>query len=381
MRFPVILMAVTLLFGCASSGPRTQDILESEQAVAATHAQDTPFAVVSINTESARLASNWLDQTQMRRFINDTGSAPVIIGPSDLLEISIISTSENGYIDLTNSTLSPISTSTLPLQEVGSDGMVSVPPLGRIRAQGRTPQAFEQFLERRLGNVLVDPSVIVRIAERRSARVSVLGAVMAPGTYSIEQNRRYLVEVLAQAGGPQGRAEELEVAYSRDGVTGRAKLDRIYENPDFNIHLRHGDVISVEPPARRLTVLGAGGQNALITYDQPDLDLVEALGLARGLMNRRADRQGVFIYREISAAAAADLGVDTSPFGDGPIPTIFNVNMSAPQSLFAAKSFKMGQDDLIYISDSLHEEIAAIFAIFGNFVPLPADIIREAAFD
>lgn len=381
MRFPVLLMAASLLLGCASSGPRTQDILENTQAVKAAHDQETPFAIVSINTQSAKQASAWLNRAQQQAFINDTGDSPVIIGPSDILEISIVSTSESGYIDMTNSTLSPISTSTLPLQEVGSDGMVSVPPIGRVQAKGRTAEGFEQYLERRLGEVLVDPSVIVRIVERRSARVSVLGAVVSPGTYSIEQNRKYLVEVLAQAGGPQGRSEDLDVVYSRGEQTGRAKLNSVYENPRYNIHVRHGDVISVEQPARRLTVLGAGGQNTTITYDQPDLNLVEALGLAQGLMNCRADRKGVFIYRELPPEAAADLGVEVASFDGRVVPTIFNVDMSAPQSLFAAKNFEMGEKDLIYISDSLHEEISAIFAIFGYFSPVPAEFIRDVTID
>lgn len=378
MRLSIGLFLATLLVGCAGSGPRTQDILTDDQAVVVEKEQEAPFALVAISTRSAKRATEALNRAQAGRFITDTGSGPVIIGRSDILEVSIISTSESGFIDLTNSTLSPISTTTLPAQEVGSDGMISVPPLGRVRAQGQSAQGFERFLERRLGEVLVSPSVIVRIAERRSARVSILGQIVTPGTYSINQNNTHLVEILAEAGGPAGRSEDLEVSYSRNGQTGRARLDQVYENPKFNIHVRHGDVISIEAPARRLTVLGAGGQNTTVTYDQPNLSLAEALGLAGGLLNRRADRKGVFIYREISANAAAALGVDTTSFGTEPVPVIFNADLSSPQSLFAAKEFKMAEDDLVYIADSLNEEISAVFSVFTNFSPTPGDFVRDA---
>lgn len=381
MRFVVGLFAATLLIGCAGSGPRTQDILGDEQAVVVEHEETAPFAVLSVSSRSAKVATDWLSKSQARGFIKDTGAGPVIIGRSDVLEVSIVSTSETGFIDLTNSTLSPISTTTLPPQEVGSDGMVSIPPLGRVRAQGKTAQNFERFVERRLGEVLVDPSVIVRIAERRSARVSVLGAVVNPGTYPINQNNTHLVEILAEAGGPADRSENLVVSYSRRGQTGRAQLNRVYENPKFNIHVRHGDVISIETPARRLTVLGAGGQNTTITYDQPELSLAEALGLAGGLLNRRADKKGVFVYREISVKAARALGLDTTNFGSGPVPAIFNVDLSEPQSLFAAKEFMMAEDDLIYIANSLNEEISAVFSVFTNFAPTPAEYIRDATID
>ncbi|MFK7880687.1 polysaccharide biosynthesis/export family protein [Roseobacter sp.] len=378
MRYIAGLMATALLFGCAGSGPRTESIFTDEQAVIAESEQDIPFAVVAISSRSAKASSDWLDRSQSASFIPDTGSAPVVIGPSDILEVSIVSTSESGFIDLTNSTLSPISTTTLPSQEVGSDGMISVPPLGRVSAQGQTAQDFEQLLESRLGEVLVDPSVIVRISERRSARVSILGAVVNPGTFSLNQNNMFLVEVLAEAGGPDGRSEDLEISLSRQGVTGRATLNRVYENPSLNIHMRAGDVISVEPPNRRLTVLGAGGVNNTITYDQPVISLAEALSRAGGLLNRRADKKGVFVYREISSAAAADLGIDVTVFGSGPVPAIFNIDLSKPQALFAAKEFKMGRNDLIYISDSVNEEISAVFGVLTNFTPTPAEYVRDA---
>lgn len=378
MRYIAGLLTTALLLGCAGSGPRTESILDDEQAVVAKNELETPFALIAISSRSAKMSSSWLDRAQAAQFIQDTGSGPVVIGPSDILDVSIVSTSESGFIDLTNSTLSPISTTTLPSQEVGSDGMISVPPLGRISAQGKTAQDFELLLERRLGEVLVDPSVIVRIAERRSARVSILGAVINPGTFSINQNNMYLVEVLAEAGGPDGRSEDLEISVSRQGVTGRATLNRVYENPRLNIHVRAGDVISVDPPNRRLTVLGAGGVNNTITYDQPVLSLAEALSRAGGLLNRRADKKGVFIYREISRDAAAELGIDVAPFGSGPVPAIFNIDLSRPQALFAAKEFKMGRNDLIYISDSLNEEISAVFSVLTNFTPTPAEYVRDA---
>ena len=378
MRYISGLMIATILTGCAGSGPRTQDILTNERAVVAEQEQVSQFAVVPVSTRSAKMATEWLEKSQVRSFIQDVGASPVIIGRSDILEVSVVSTSEAGFIDLTNSTLSPISTTALPAQEVGSDGMISVPPLGRVRAEGQSPQAFERFLERRLGEVLIDPSVIVRIAERRSARVAILGAVVNPGTYSITQNNTHLVEILAEAGGPDGQSENLEISYSRDGQTGRTQLNRVYETPRYNIHVRHGDVISIEPPARRLTVLGAGGQNTTITYDVPSLSLAEALGLAGGLLNRRADKNGVFIYREISSQAATELGIDATTFGSGSVPAIFNIDLSSPQSLFAAKEFKMAEDDLIYIADSLNEEISAVFSVFTNFSPPPAEFVRDA---
>ena len=376
-----VLVLTAILAGCVGSGPRTNSIMNDEDAIVVQTEKETPFVVLSINGPSAKLATDWMERSRATSFIADAGASAVVIGPGDILDISIVTTSESGFIDMTNSTLSPISTTSLPQQEVGSDGMVSIPPIGRIKARGRSAQALENMLARRLGEVLVEPSIIVRIAERRSARVSVLGAVEEPGTYTINQTNMRLVEMIALAGGPEedSRSENLRVSYSRRGQTGRAPLNRIYENPSLNILVQPGDVISIEPPQTRLTVLGAGGQNTTLKYDEPQLSLADALGRGGGLINRRADRKGVFIYREVSIEAAKSFGVDVSMF-DGPlVPTIFNLDMSQPQSLFAAKDFYMAEDDIIYISDSVNEEIQSVYDIIRPVYPTGNAILIDAA--
>jgi hypothetical protein len=55
------------------------------------------------------------------------------------------------------------------------------PPIGRLRAAGQTIQSFEALLERRLGEVLIEPSVIVELIDRQSARVNVVGQVAGGG--------------------------------------------------------------------------------------------------------------------------------------------------------------------------------------------------------
>jgi polysaccharide export outer membrane protein len=366
---------------CGNVGPRTAAIMNDEDAVVVARAANEPYAVIEIDTDIANAASHLLKDRNRLSFISDSGAAPVIIGAGDILQISVVTTSDSGFLDLTNSTLSPISTTALPDQEVGSGGMVNVPPVGRVRAAGQTVQAFEQLLERRLGEILVDPSVVVRLAERRSARVSVLGDVADPGTIPIDQTNRRLIEMVALAGGPIGRAEDLRVSLSRGDRTSQARLDEIYENPRLNVLVQPGDVISVERPQHRITFLGANGDNATIRFDDPFLTLADALGRAGGLENRRADRKGVFIYRTLHREEAAKLGINVLGFQSAKVPAIFNLDVSKPQSLFAAKDFVMAPDDLIYVADSTNEELSAIFGVFTNFAPTPGDYVRDATID
>lgn len=373
-----LITPLLLVVGCGSIGPRSSEILGSDEAVISKDETEEKYAVVVLDTKNAGEASRLVKKRNASAFIKNNNQKPVIIGEGDLVQISILTTSDAGFIDLTQSTISPISATSLPAQNVGTDGMVSVPPIGRVKAAGSSVQQLERLLSRRLGEVLIEPAVIVRILERSSARVSVLGAVQNPGIYPIDQNNTHLVEMLATAGGPTQRSSDLELTLSRRGQVGKAGLDSIYENPRLNVHVENRDIISLDAFERRVTVLGANGSNSLLSFDRADTSLADALGQAGGLANRRADKKGIFVFRRMAAADVRGLGVDTSEFTTDPVPIIFNLDMTKPQSIFAAREFMMSDKDLIYISDSLNEELSAIFSVFTNFSPTPAEFVRDA---
>jgi|GEM_PF-2346769 len=370
--------ALALLASCGSIGPRASAILGGDDAVVTKANSPEKYAVVGLDISSALSASQLLAKSNSSAFVPDTKPSPAVIGVGDLVEISILTTSDTGFIDLTNSTISPISATALPSQNVGTDGMVSVPPIGRIKAAGKSVQQFERLLSRRLGEVLIEPAVIVRIADRLSARVSVLGSVTRPGTYPINQNSRHLVEMIANAGGPTERSSDLEVSLNRGGRVGTASLDKVYASKRLNVHVRNGDVISLDRFEKRISVLGAGGANSYLDFDRSDITLADALGRAGGIENRRADKKGIFVFRRISVSDAQALGVDTTEILNDPVPLVFSLDMTKPQALFAAREFLMSDRDLIYISDSLNEELSAIFGVFTNFAPTPADFVRNA---
>lgn len=370
--------ALALLAACGSIGPRASMILESDEAVVSKSNESEKYGVVGLDIASASEASRLLSRGNQAVFVRDTKAKPVTIGEGDLIEISILTTSDTGFIDLTNSSVTPISSTTLPLQNVGSDGMVSVPPIGRIKAAGNSVQAFERLLSRRLGEVLIEPAVIVRIAERSSAQVSVLGSVTRPGNYSINQNSKHLVDVIANAGGPTEKSSDLEVTLSRNGKVGKAALDKVYAKPRLNVHMRNRDIVSLDRFEKRISVLGAGGRNSYVEFDRPDVTLADALGQSGGLVNRRADKKGIFVFRRISKSDARALGVDTTEIQNDPMPIIFNLDLTKPQALFAAQEFLMSDKDLIYVSDNLNEELSAIFGVLTNFAPTPSEFVRDA---
>ncbi|MHC4982340.1 MAG: polysaccharide biosynthesis/export family protein [Planctomycetota bacterium] len=114
-----------------------------------------------------------------------------VIGPTDLLDISILSLFQEGV-------------ETVVRRQVSDSGFIDLPLLPkRVRAKGLTQEQLKAAIkeEYRSAEVLRDATVSVTVSARRQSMFSVLGPVARPGTYNIIRKDMRLLEALASAGG------------------------------------------------------------------------------------------------------------------------------------------------------------------------------------
>jgi polysaccharide export outer membrane protein len=303
-----------------------------------------------------------------------------VIGPGDVLQISIVSTRREGFVDFGGSALTPIATTTLPPQTVSEVGTVSVPPIGRINARGQSIPAFENMLRERLAEVLVEPAVIVQMVDRRSARATLVGQVGQTGSLPLNEVDMRLVDLIAGAGGVSGRPEDFQVRLSRRGQTRTIPLDTLYAQPRFNIHALPGDVISVESPDKKLAVVGAGAPNTTLRFNEPNVTLTDALGRIGGFRGATGSRRGVFLYREMPRDLVASLGADVSGMAGPMVPTIFRFDFTEPTILFVTQEFAIADGDVLYLADNINQEIGSVIAAINPFFPPPRAFANDAFF-
>lgn len=74
-------------------------------------------------------------------------------------------------------------------QEVLPDGTLALPLVGTINVKGMTLQAASQVVEREFGTYLKHPSVSFSLVSGRSLRITVVGEVNRPGSYSISPTK------------------------------------------------------------------------------------------------------------------------------------------------------------------------------------------------
>ncbi|MEP2180781.1 MAG: polysaccharide biosynthesis/export family protein, partial [Marinomonas sp.] len=99
---------------------------------------------------------------------------------------------------------------------IGAGGMVSLPLIGSIKAEGLTANALEANVTQRLREeYLRRPAVNVNITDYKSHRVTVEGAVKEPGVYAFQPGDR-LSSAIALARGNERTADLSDMAVFRE---------------------------------------------------------------------------------------------------------------------------------------------------------------------
>ncbi len=137
--------------------------------------------------------------------------------------------------------------------KVRPDGKISIPFVNDVQAGGSTPAALAKKIQASLKDLLVNPVVTVTLEEPRPLLVSVLGEVVKPGAFVLEQGGGVL-QAIAMAGGMTPFASKDGIMVIRQRSDGGAP-QRIRFSYDALVQLRGraaafrlqgGDVVVVE---------------------------------------------------------------------------------------------------------------------------------------
>jgi len=131
---------------------------------------------------------------------------------------------------------------------VDHKGQVNLPLVGAIAVGGLTTSDATDTLQRRLTKYLKDPVVNIRII---NFKISVLGDVLRPNVYTIENEKINIIEALSLAGDLNITAVRKNILLIRE-TSGRREFipvdltsKEVFESPFF--YLKNNDVIYVQP--------------------------------------------------------------------------------------------------------------------------------------
>jgi protein involved in polysaccharide export with SLBB domain len=131
---------------------------------------------------------------------------------------------------------------------VSKEGRVSIQLAGEVDVMGMTPTQAARAIETKLKQgYLVHPKVTVIISGYAQRRFTVLGAVNKPGAFNFPGGQNITVlEAIGMAGGYNKQANPSKIILKRAGGGEPIKLDGKKLGEGAPLHLKAGDVITVE---------------------------------------------------------------------------------------------------------------------------------------
>jgi polysaccharide export outer membrane protein len=149
---------------------------------------------------------------------------------------------------------------------VDVEGYISFPVIGKIKAVGMTKIALTNYIKESLypQYITEEPIVLIRFA---NFKVSVIGEVLRPGSFVIDNEKISLLEALALAGDMTiyGRRNSLLLIREQNGHRETIRIDmrdkNLVNSPYF--YLQQNDVIYVEPNDPRARASGISAAESI----------------------------------------------------------------------------------------------------------------------
>ncbi len=170
--------------------------------------------------------------------------------PFNLMQGSSITTSSLGEAGIGNAGGNGAPEPTYLIDE---EGNIDFPVLGRLKIAGLTRIQVKEMIKEKLKIYINDPIVSVRL---KNFKITVMGEVARPGSYTIPNERVTIIEALGLAGDMtiKGKRENVMVIRENDGVNTYHRVDvtskSIFESPVY--YLAQNDVLYIEPNVSRI---------------------------------------------------------------------------------------------------------------------------------
>ena len=297
-----------------------------------------------------------------------------LIGPGDSLEVNIweasppmlFGSSSSAGVSIVNSSSSKATT--LPDQVVNRDGKITIPFAGNVQAAGKTTEQIASQIVQALNGKANFPQVIVRLTRNTNANVTVVGEVTNSLLLPLSPKQEKLLDAIAMAGGVKQPINKVTIQLARGSKFGTMPLETIIKDPEQNVALVPGDVVTAYYQPYSFTTMGATGQNQEVQFEGQGISLAQAMARSGGVKDERADARGVFLFRFEDPRALAAENTNGVKTADGKVPVIYRINLTDPTAFLTAQNFPMRNKDVLYVSNATSVELQKFLNILVSAI-------------
>jgi polysaccharide export outer membrane protein len=161
-----------------------------------------------------------------------------------------------------------------------------------------------------------------------------------------------LLDALAAAGGVRQPVTKMTIQVTRAKNVYSLPLETIIRNPEQNVMLLPGDVVTALFQPFSFTALGATGKDEEVNFETQGITLAQALARSGGLIDSRSNPKGVFLFRFEPKSALEWPRQPVMATPEGLVPVVFRIDLTNPSSFFLMQSFPIENRDVLYVSNA-----------------------------
>lgn len=353
--------------GLPRTGPYYEDLRYSQEQTA----EDPGFDLVRV-TPAVIAAANVAEPLGFSLdLIEAQPEKTAILGVGDVLQVTVWERGENGLF-------SPLGGATNLVTEIEESGNIYIPYLGNVAAAGRTADGLRRHMTELLADKTLDPQVEVRRQTGDSKSITITGTAGVSTVVPIERTTRSLLSLLAKTGFSVPEPEAIRIVVRRGPVEGAIWMRDLYENPEFDIPVRAGDVVFLNRDTRFFRSLGAIGQSR-VPFPTRDVTVLDAIALVGGLQTTQSDPSGIFLFRVEPPEIATKVSDKAPP--EAPRNIAYLIDLTDGAGMFMADTMLMRDGDILYVTDApfaRFTKVASSIATLVGFGGSAASLSRVA---
>jgi len=196
-----------------------------------------------------------------------------IIQSDDILSINVFTLNQESGAIINQASATPVlggsantgsSTTQVPGFIVDKNGEIELSLVGKVKVAGLTTYEARELIREKVSTIYQRPNIQLRFA---NFKVSVLGEVNAPSTYTMPNEKVTIMDVLSLAGDLTiyGKRENVLVVRDNNGKKEYERLNlnssEIFNSPFY--YLKQNDVVYVEPNKRKVSATNSGQLQAI----------------------------------------------------------------------------------------------------------------------
>ncbi|GGD36321.1 polysaccharide biosynthesis protein [Sinisalibacter lacisalsi] len=353
-----ILLSLVAVLGLAACGFPAGAPIESD-VLSEASAKDPSFAVVEVTPQNLPIVAEW-PSTGWRghyRWLQAGGGArSSVIRPGDRVDLVIWDNQQNSLLTVPNTRSTPMKG-----LDVSPAGTIFVPYVGEVVVNGLTPERARLTVQNEIERIAPSAQVQLSMVPGEGNTVDLVRGVPRPGPVQLTSRNVTILSLLSQGGGISPNMRNPLVRLIRNGKTYEIRAEDLLSDASRNIVMRGGDKVIVDEDERFFVSAGATGDR-IVNFDREHITAMEALSMAGGLNEMRADPKGILILRDYPANAVDPNGIK----GPTMQQVVFTVDLTSADSLFAARKFRVNPGDLVMVTESAMVGVSALVGLVAD---------------